>query len=56
MMQDALIEHFAREMGRPIERDTPRLPETRAAKGIEADLLGVKLEELPPEEAELSEH
>jgi len=56
MMQDALIEHFAREMGRPIERDTPRVPETRAAKRIEADLLGVKLEELPPEEAELSEH
>jgi len=56
MMQDALIVHFAQTFGRPIERDTPRLPETRRAKQIEAELLGVTLEELPPEEAELSEH
>ena len=55
-VQDALSEHFARQMGRPIERDTPRVPETRRAKQIEMELLGVTLEELPPEEAELSEH
>lgn len=56
MVQAALTEHFARTMGRPIERDTPRVPETRRAKQIEMELLGVTLEELPPEEAELSEH
>jgi lipoate-protein ligase A len=52
MMQDALIAQFAQTFGRPIERDTPRVPETRRAKQIEMELLGVNLEDLPPEEAE----
>ncbi len=56
MVQAALVEHSSHTLGRPIERDTPRVPETRRAKQIEMELLGVTLEELPPEEAELSEH
>ena len=48
MAQSALSEHFSRELGRPIERDTPREPETRRAKQIGAELLGVTLEALPP--------
>ncbi len=55
-VQLTLIEHFSRELGRPVERDTPRLPETRRAKEIEMELLGVTLEELPPEETGLAEH
>ena len=43
MAQTALIAHFAREMGRPIERDTPRVPETRRAKEIEIEVLGVEI-------------
>jgi lipoate-protein ligase A len=49
MTQTALVEHFARAMGRPIERDTPRAPETHAARRIEADLLGIRREELAAE-------
>lgn len=52
-LQAALIEHFARELGRPIERDTPRVPETQTAKRIERELLGVELADLTPEEEEL---
>ena len=52
-VQSSLIEHFAQALGRPIERDTPRLEETRRAKQIEMDLLGVELEELSPEESEI---
>jgi len=48
MVQAALLEHFARTLGQPIVRDTPRVPETQAAKRIEAELLGVKLGDLPP--------
>lgn len=49
-VQDALIEHFARAMGRPIERDKPRVEETRRAKKIEMEWLGVELEEQPSEQ------
>ncbi len=35
MIQDTLLAHFARELKRPIERDTPRVEETRAAKRFE---------------------
>jgi len=41
MIQDTLLTHFARELKRPIERDTPRVEETRAAKKIEQTMLGV---------------
>ena len=41
MIQDTLLTHFARELKRPIERDTPRIEETRAAKRIEQTMLRV---------------
>ena len=56
IVQAVLLTHFAGALGRSIERDTPRVPETRAARKIEQSLLGVELEELPPEETELAGH
>lgn len=41
MIQDTLLTHFAHELKRPIERDTPRVEETRAAKKIEQTMLRV---------------
>ncbi|HLB48440.1 MAG TPA: hypothetical protein VJL59_15650 [Anaerolineales bacterium] len=41
-VQDTLIEHFSRAVGRPIERDKPRVQETRRAKQIERELLGIE--------------
>jgi hypothetical protein len=56
LLQSVLIGQLAFQMGRPIERDTPRLAETREAKRIEQELLGVELAEYPPGEADLAEH
>jgi lipoate-protein ligase A len=44
-VQDALIENFARAMGRPIERDKPRVEETRRAKEIEMEWVKTTVEE-----------
>jgi lipoate-protein ligase A len=55
MLQGLLIERLAIHVGQPIERDTPRQSETRAARRIEQELLGVELAELQPGEADLSE-
>ena len=49
VLQDALLEHFARATGRPIERDKPRVEETQRAKEIEMELLGIETEAMPPD-------
>ena len=56
MLQGLLIEQLAFQMGRPIERDTPRLPETRAARRIEQELLGIEVAEFLQGEAGPAEH
>ncbi len=56
MLQGLLIEQLALQIGRPIERDTPRLAETRAARRIEHELLGIELAEFLSGEAGPAEH
>lgn len=41
-VQQVLLDQFERQLGAPIQRDTPRVPETRRAKEIEQVLLGMR--------------